>query len=48
LGSSDLIGNPVGLMNKMGEGFYQLGRDPIHGLAEGSPKEFIEGIGSGI
>jgi hypothetical protein len=48
LGSSDLIGNPVRLIDKVGTGFYQLARDPIHGLSEGSPQEFIKGIGSGV
>lgn len=48
MGSSDLIGNPIGLIDKVGDGFIQLARDPILGLAEGSPKEFIQGVGSGV
>lgn len=48
LGSSDLIGNPVRLIDKVGTGFYQLARDPLQGLSEGSPSEFLRGIGSGV
>jgi hypothetical protein len=47
LGNSDMIGNPVGLISKMGTGIYELARDPILGIQEG-PEEFLEGIGTGM
>lgn len=47
LGNSDMIGNPIGLITKMGSGIYILARDPILGIQEG-PEEFFEGIGTGF
>jgi len=46
-GNSDMIGNPIGLITKMGSGIYILARDPILGIQEG-PEEFFEGIGTGF
>jgi len=47
LGSSDLIGNPVGLIDKLGKGVYQLISEPAKGLLK-SPQEFVKGIGKGV
>lgn len=32
LGSSDLLGNPSNLMSNVGQGFYELARDPLEGI----------------
>jgi hypothetical protein len=32
VGSSDMIGNPVGMFNKMGVGFVELVREPAVGM----------------
>ena len=32
IGNSDMIGNPVGLIDKVGVGFYELARDPLLGI----------------
>lgn len=42
-----MIGNPVGLIDKVGVGFYELARDPLVGMQQG-PEEFIQGIGTGV
>ena len=47
IGNSDMIGNPVGLIDKVGVGFYELARDPLLGIQQG-PEEFIQGIGTGV
>ncbi|CAG9319841.1 unnamed protein product [Blepharisma stoltei] len=47
LGSSDLIGNPVQLLDKLGKGVYQFINEPYKGLLK-SPKEFIKGVGKGV
>jgi hypothetical protein len=47
LGSSDLIGNPVGLVGKLGTGVYELVSEPAKGLLRG-PDEFIGGVQKGI
>lgn len=43
LGSSDLIGNPVGLIDKLGTGVFEFFNEPRKGLLKG-PKEFAGGI----
>lgn len=47
IGSSELIGNPTGLVDKVGVGFLELARDPIQGIQE-SPEAFLRGIGTGL
>ena len=47
LGSSDLIGNPVGFVSKLGSGVFELFNEPRKGLLKG-PKEFVGGIGRGV
>ena len=47
LGSSDLIGNPVGLIGKLGTGVFELVSEPAKGLLKG-PDEFVGGVGKGI
>ena len=47
MGSSDIIGNPTGLINKLGTGVYELISEPSKGLLRG-PDEFIEGVGKGV
>lgn len=47
LGSSDLIGNPVGLIDKLGTGVLEFINEPVKGIIKG-PKAFAEGIKKGI
>lgn len=47
IGSSDIIGNPVGLVNKLGTGVYEFISEPSKGLLRG-PDEFVGGIGKGV
>lgn len=47
IGSSDIIGNPVGLVNKFGTGFMELVSEPSKGLLRG-PDEFVGGVGKGV
>lgn len=47
IGSSDIIGNPLNLINKLGTGVYELISEPSKGLLQG-PDEFVEGIGKGV
>ena len=42
-----MIGDPAGLIDKVGVGFFELARDPIHGMQQG-PEEFLQGIGTGM
>ena len=45
-GSSDLLGNPVGFVSKLGSGFVEFLSEPSKGLLK-SPKEFGKGIYKG-
>jgi hypothetical protein len=47
IGSSDIIGNPVGLVDKLGTGVYEFISEPTKGLLQG-PDEFVGGIGKGV
>ena len=47
LGSSDMIGNPAGLIDKVGSSFMELAREPYHGIRNG-PGQFFAGIGIGV
>ena len=47
LGSSDMIGNPVGLLDKLGTGVFEFVNEPAKGLLKG-PKSFAQGIGKGV
>ena len=47
LGSSDLIGNPVKLLEGIGTGFYELVNEPRKGFIHG-PLQFGKGIAKGI
>lgn len=47
IGSSDIIGNPVGLVNKLGTGVYEFVSEPTKGLLKG-PDEFVGGVGKGV
>ena len=47
LGSSDLLGNPVGLIDKLGTGVLELFNEPIKGVLKG-PKAFAQGVSKGI
>jgi hypothetical protein len=42
-----MIGNPTGLIEKIGVGFVELARDPIEGMRNG-PEDFIKGVGTGM
>ena len=47
LGSSDMLGNPVGLFNKIGVGFVELRREPAVGMRQGT-SGFLKGLGKGL
>ena len=47
IGSSDLIGNPVKLLEGIGTGFYELVNEPRKGFIQG-PLEFGKGIAKGL
>lgn len=47
IGSVDLIGNPIGLVDKLGSGVYEFFNEPRKGLLKG-PEQFISGIGKGV
>lgn len=47
MGSSNIIGNPVGFANKAGAAFYELVREPIMGLQQ-SPEAFLQGMTTGM
>jgi len=47
LGSSNLLGNPAGLLDKVGHGVFQMARDPLVGMTQG-PTSFVKGVGTGM
>ena len=47
IGSSDLIGNPIGLVDKLGSGVFEFFNEPRKGLLKG-PAEFVGGMGKGV
>ena len=47
LGSSDLIGNPVQLIEKIGTGFFEFVNEPRKGLLKG-PTQFTKGLARGF
>lgn len=47
LGSSELLGNPLGLIDKLGTGVYEFFNEPAKGLLQG-PKGFIHGFSKGV
>ena len=47
LGSSDMLGNPVSFVEKLGEGVVEFINEPRKGLIKG-PKEFVGGVGKGV
>lgn len=47
LGSSDMLGNPIRLMNKLGTGVFEFISEPVKGVLQG-PKEFKDGIKIGV
>ena len=47
LGSSDLIGNPVNLIEKIGNGLYEFVNEPIKGLKQ-NPSQFGKGVAKGV
>jgi hypothetical protein len=47
LGSSDMIGNPMNLVDKLGTGVFEFASEPVKGLLKG-PEEFVGGIGKGV
>ena len=47
IGSSNLLLNPAGLLDKVSLGVFEMARDPIVGLKEG-PGGFVQGIGTGV
>ena len=46
VGSSALLGNPIGLFESLGSGVKAFLTEPIQGLSKG-PEEFIGGLGKG-
>lgn len=47
LGSSDLLGNPIGLIDKLGSGVLEFFSEPYKGLLKG-PGEFVDGVNKGV
>ena len=47
LGSTDLIGNPINLIDKIGNGFVDLVKEPTKGLLQG-PTQFGKGLAKGV
>lgn len=47
LGSSDLIGNPIGFVDKLGTGVFEFLNEPRKGILKG-PKGFVTGVGKGV
>ena len=47
LGSSDIIGNPVKLVEKIGTGFFEFVNEPRKGLLKG-PTQFGKGLAKGV
>jgi hypothetical protein len=47
LGSLDIIGNPVKLIDNIGTGFFELFNEPRKGFLQG-PTQFAKGLGRGI
>lgn len=47
LGSIDLLGNPVGLIDSFGTGVFEFLNEPRKGLIKG-PLEFVGGVGKGV
>lgn len=46
LGASELLGNPIGLVRKLGTGVYELFEEPMKGMK--NPKDFAKGLGRGV
>ena len=46
IGSVGILGNPVGLVNKLGSGISTFFYEPIQGIAQG-PEHFVAGVGKG-
>ena len=47
LGASQILGNPIGLIDKLGTGVYEFFNEPAKGLLRG-PKGFINGLEKGV
>jgi hypothetical protein len=47
IGSSDLLGNPIGLIDKLGSGVLEFFSEPYKGMLKG-PGEFVEGVSKGV
>jgi hypothetical protein len=47
IGSSDMLGNPVGFVNKLSDGIYEFYNEPKKGLVKG-PTHFVGGVGKGV
>jgi hypothetical protein len=47
LGSSDLLGNPIGLIDNLGTGVIEFFSEPYKGLIKG-PEEFVGGVSKGV
>lgn len=47
VGSSNMLGNPVGMFNKIGVGFIELRREPRIGMRQGTAG-FVKGVGRGL
>lgn len=47
LGSIDLLGNPINLIDKLGTGVFEFFAAPAKGLV-GGPKSFAKGLGKGV
>ena len=48
LGSTDIVGNPVGLISNLGRGVEELYSEPFQGALTGNISQAARGIGKGI
>lgn len=46
LGATEILGNPIGLVDKLGTGVFEFFSEPAKGLLKG-PKSFIKGLSKG-
>jgi len=48
LGATDIVGNPVGLINNLGRGVEELYSEPFKGALTGQISGVARGVGKGV
>lgn len=48
LGSTDILGNPAGLVNNLGRGVAELYSEPLEGILEGDAGQAVKGVARGV